>query len=153
MIKEGLKFKFHFNYVYLLSSNFNMIFRRINDLNGFEYAPLPQLSNLTQLNNLILRNCNISGTLPENLKTMKSLKILDLSFNNLSGTIPRTYADMNSVKYIFLTGNLLTGSVPAWEKNVSVDLSYNNFSISQGSQICQDENVNLFSTSWARNGT
>ncbi|KAI5411547.1 hypothetical protein KIW84_056561 [Lathyrus oleraceus] len=124
---------------------------RISDLNGSEYAPLPQLNNLTLLSNLILRNCNINGTLPENLKTMKSLKILDLSFNNLSGTIPRTYADMKSVKYIFLTGNLLTGSVPAWKKNVSVDLSYNNLSISQGSRICQDENVNLFSTSWARN--
>ncbi|XP_058779510.1 probable leucine-rich repeat receptor-like serine/threonine-protein kinase At3g14840 isoform X1 [Vicia villosa] len=131
----------------------NLTDLRISDLNGSEYAPLPQLSNLTLLNNLILRNCNITGTLPENLKTMKSLKILDLSFNNLSGTIPRTYADMNSVKYIFLTGNLLTGPVPAWKKNVSVDLSYNNFNISQGNQICRDENVNLFSTSWARNGT
>ncbi|KAI5411548.1 hypothetical protein KIW84_056561 [Lathyrus oleraceus] len=96
---------------------------RISDLNGSEYAPLPQLNNLTLLSNLILRNCNINGTLPENLKTMKSLKILDLSFNNLSGTIPRTYADMKSVKYIFLTGNLLTGSVPAWKKNVSVTFS------------------------------
>ncbi|KAK2368185.1 putative leucine-rich repeat receptor serine/threonine-protein kinase [Trifolium repens] len=31
------------------------------------------------------------------------------------------------------------------------DLSYNNFSIIQGSQVCDDEKVNLFSTSWAHN--
>ncbi|KAI5448248.1 hypothetical protein KIW84_015609, partial [Lathyrus oleraceus] len=30
-------------------------------------------------------------------------------------------------------------------------LSYNNFNISQGNPICQNENVNLFSPSWARN--
>ncbi|PNY15374.1 putative LRR receptor-like protein kinase [Trifolium pratense] len=39
------------------------------------------------------------------------------------------------------------------EREIAADLSYNNFSISQGSQsqICDDEKVNLFSTTWARN--
>nr|XP_004488995.1 probable leucine-rich repeat receptor-like serine/threonine-protein kinase At3g14840 isoform X1 [Cicer arietinum]XP_027191464.1 probable leucine-rich repeat receptor-like serine/threonine-protein kinase At3g14840 isoform X2 [Cicer arietinum] len=124
---------------------------RISDLNGFEYAPLPQLKNMPLLKNLILRNCNINGKLHDYLATMTTLKHLDLSFNKLSGTISSTYADMNGVKYIFLTGNLLSGPVPAWRKNVDVDLSYNNFNISQGSQICQNEKVNLFSTLWARN--
>ncbi|AES66504.2 putative non-specific serine/threonine protein kinase [Medicago truncatula] len=131
----------------------NLTDLRISDLNGSEYSHLPQLNNMKSLNRLILRNCNINGTLPENLRTITTLKHLDLGFNNLSGTIPRTYADMNGLKYIFLTGNLLTGPVPSWRKNVSVDLSYNNFSISQGSQICKDENVNLFSPSWGRNDT
>ncbi|CAJ2659544.1 unnamed protein product [Trifolium pratense] len=130
----------------------NLTDLRISDLDGSEYAPLPQLNNMTLLQTLILRNCNISGTLHDYLGTMKFLKILDLSFNKLSGTVPSTYAYMNSSKYIFLTGNLLTGPVPPWRTNVAVDLSYNNFSISQGSsQICQEENVNLFSTSWAHN--
>ncbi|KAL5081435.1 hypothetical protein RYX36_009856 [Vicia faba] len=70
---------------------------RISDLNGFEYAPLPELNKMT------------------------SLKTLDLSFNKLSGTIPSTYAAMNSSNYIFLTGNLLTGLVPpTWRKNTYV---------------------------------
>ncbi|XP_045801017.1 probable leucine-rich repeat receptor-like serine/threonine-protein kinase At3g14840 isoform X3 [Trifolium pratense] len=125
---------------------------RISDLNGSEYAPLPQLQNMTLLNRLILRNCNINGKLPEYIVKMTTLKHIDLSFNKLSGIIPRTYADMSNANYIFLTGNLLTGPVPpVWGKNSDVDLSYNNFSISQESQICQDEKVNLFSTSWARN--
>ncbi|KAK2368178.1 putative leucine-rich repeat receptor serine/threonine-protein kinase [Trifolium repens] len=130
----------------------NLIDLRISDLDGSEDAPLPQLNNMTLLQTLILRNCNISGTLHDYLGTMKFLKILDLSFNKLSGTVPSTYADMNSSQYIFLTGNLLTGHMPAWKTDVNIDLSYNNFSISQGSsQICQEENVNLFSPSWARN--
>ncbi|KAK2422653.1 putative leucine-rich repeat receptor serine/threonine-protein kinase [Trifolium repens] len=130
----------------------NLVELRISDLNGSEYAPLPQLQNMTLLNRLILRNCNINGKLPEYIVKMTTLKHIDLSFNRLSGMIPRTYADMSNANYIFLTGNLLTGPVsPVWGKNSDVDLSYNNFSISQGSQICQDEKVNLFSTSWARN--
>ncbi|AES66492.2 LRR receptor-like kinase [Medicago truncatula] len=129
----------------------NLTDLRISDLSGSEYAPLPQLNNLTLLNTLILRNCNINGKLLDYLGNMGLLKHLDLSFNNISGTIPSTYAAMNSLEYIFLTGNLLTGPVPpALGHNADVDLSYNNFSISEN-QKCQDEKVNLFSTSSARN--
>ncbi|XP_045800997.1 probable leucine-rich repeat receptor-like serine/threonine-protein kinase At3g14840 isoform X6 [Trifolium pratense] len=128
---------------------------RISDLNGSEYAPLPQLNNMALLKTLVLRNCNINGTLPKNFGNMTALKTLDLSFNKLSGTIPMTFADMSNadinLTYIFLTGNLLTGQVPTWGKKVWVDLSYNNFNISQGSQMCEDEKVNLFSPSWAHN--
>ncbi|AES66495.2 putative protein kinase RLK-Pelle-DLSV family [Medicago truncatula] len=130
----------------------NLVDLRISDLNGSEYAPLPQLNNMTLLKTLILRNCHINGTLPIYLGNMKTLQHLDLSFNKLSGTIPSTFTTKNKMKYIFLTGNLLTGQVPYWRKIVYVDLSYNNFNIStQRSHICQDEKVNLFSTSWTRN--
>ncbi|CAI8593303.1 unnamed protein product [Vicia faba] len=128
----------------------NLIDLRISDLNGSEYAPLPQLNNLTLLEKLILRNCNINGALPD-LGTMKTLKYLDFSFNKFSGTIPSAYADIYGVKFIFLTGNLLTGLVPSWKKNIDVDLSYNSFSINQESQICQSDKLNLFSNSWANN--
>ncbi|GAU31599.1 hypothetical protein TSUD_54230 [Trifolium subterraneum] len=129
----------------------NLTDLRISDLDGSEDAPLPQLDKLTSLRTLILRNCNISGKLHDYLGTMTSLKTLDLSFNKLSGTIPSTYAAMKSSNYIFLTGNLLTGPMLPWRTYVAVDLSYNNFSISQGSQLCNDEQVNLFSTTWGRN--
>jgi hypothetical protein len=54
----------------------NLIDLRISDLDGSEDAPLPQLNNMTLLQTLILRNCNISGTLHDYLGTMKFLKIL-----------------------------------------------------------------------------
>ncbi|CAL5190212.1 unnamed protein product [Lathyrus oleraceus] len=124
---------------------------RISDLNGFEHSTFPQLSNMT-LKTLILRNCNINGTLPPYLGTMTSLKNLDLSFNKLSGPIPNDYDPLRKVDYIYLTGNLLTGPVPSWtQKADNIDISYNNFSQSQGSQTCQDGNVNLFSSSSTHN--
>ncbi|CAI8593299.1 unnamed protein product [Vicia faba] len=128
----------------------NLIDLRISDLNGSEYAPLPQLNNMTSLSKLILRNCNINGALPD-LGTMKTLKYLDFSFNKFSGTIPNAYADINSVEFICLTGNLLTGLMPSWKKDIFVDLSYNNFSINQEIQICPSDKLNLFSNSWANN--
>ncbi|XP_058745447.1 probable leucine-rich repeat receptor-like serine/threonine-protein kinase At3g14840 isoform X3 [Vicia villosa] len=98
----------------------NLTDLRISDLNGSEYAPLPQLKNMTSLSKLLLRNCNINGTLPD-LGTKASLKYLDFSFNKLSGTIPSTYADINDImNFIFLTGNLLTGPIPSWKTNVYV---------------------------------
>jgi Leucine-rich repeat (LRR) protein len=127
------------------------MFRRISDLNGFEYAPLPQFNKMPLLKNLILRNCKINGTLHDYLGTIATLKHLDLSFNNISGTIPSTYAETNGVKFIFLTGNHLTGSLPDWRRNIDVDISYNNLSMSQGSQICQSDKVNLFSPTLAHN--
>lgn len=124
---------------------------RISDLSGSEFSPFPQLKDL-KLKTLILRNCNINGTLPEYLGTMTTLKNLDLSFNKLSGPIPSNYDPLRKVDYIYLTGNLLTGPVPAWtQKADNLDISYNNFTISQGSQPCQDGNVNYFSSSLTRN--
>ncbi|WJX72476.1 hypothetical protein P8452_56358 [Trifolium repens] len=129
----------------------NLTDLRISDLNGFEYAPLPLFNNTPLLKNLILRNCKINGKLHDYFGTITTLKRLDLSFNNISGTIPSTSAVMNDVKFIFLTGNLLTGSLPTWKKDIDVDVSYNNLSISQGSQICQSGRLNLFSPTLAYN--
>ncbi|RDX95937.1 putative LRR receptor-like serine/threonine-protein kinase, partial [Mucuna pruriens] len=64
---------------------------RISDLNGFDYFPFPQLNNLKNLEILILRSCNINGTIPEYLGTISSLQTLDLSFNKLSGLIPSSF--------------------------------------------------------------
>ncbi|WJX58965.1 hypothetical protein P8452_44363 [Trifolium repens] len=123
---------------------------RISDLIGSEQSPFPQLSDMN-FKTLILRSCNINGTLPDYLGAMTSLKNLDLSFNKLSGPIPNDYESLKKVDYIYLTGNLLTGQVPSWaQKADNLDISYNNFTLSQGSQ-CQDANANLFSTSSTRN--
>ncbi|XP_015933316.1 probable leucine-rich repeat receptor-like serine/threonine-protein kinase At3g14840 [Arachis duranensis] len=134
---------------------------RISDLNGDENSSFPQLKNMS-MKNLILRSCNINGTLPIYLGNMTSLQTLDLSFNKLTGPIPSQYESLITrlVAYMYLTGNFLTGDVPKeWINNANkkhyLDLSYNNFSISgsQDKQGCQDENTNLFASSLTRNDT
>ncbi|KAI4333048.1 hypothetical protein L6164_017902 [Bauhinia variegata] len=91
----------------------NLTKLRISDLNGPD-STFPQLINVTMLDVLILRSCNINGTLLEYLGTMMNITVLDLSFNKLRGSIPSSYIGLRKANYIYLTGNFLSGSVPDW---------------------------------------
>ncbi|KAI3833933.1 hypothetical protein MKW92_007903 [Papaver armeniacum] len=126
---------------------------KISDLNGKE-GSFPTVKNMKRLDILVLRSCNINGTLPDYLGSMKSIKHLDLSFNNLSGEIPSTFTGLFNVQYMYLTGNLLTGPLPSWmliERVNKIDLSYNNFTL-ENSDGCQlNTNINVFGSSSMRN--
>ncbi|RZC54376.1 hypothetical protein C5167_013231, partial [Papaver somniferum] len=129
---------------------------KISDLKGTE-GSFPPLNNLKSLKYLILRSCNINGTLPDYLGNMTSLKGLDLSFNNLSGKFPNTFARLAEVNdFMYLTGNFLNGPLPNWMRNgkvQNIDLSYNNFTL-ENSQGCQYRTtINLFGTSSMRNNS
>ncbi|KAK4255942.1 hypothetical protein QN277_008867 [Acacia crassicarpa] len=117
---------------------------RISDLNG-PNSSFPALNHLTELKTLILRSCNINGTIPPYLWTMGNLKTLDLSFNKLlQGKIPDDAAPLSQEDHMYLTGNLLNGSVPELNKVEYMDLSYNNFTSQNTWEKCGQSNVNLF---------
>ncbi|XP_028080360.1 probable LRR receptor-like serine/threonine-protein kinase At1g07650 isoform X3 [Camellia sinensis] len=101
---------------------------RITDLNGGA-SEFPKLENTTALEKLMLRNCNISGTIPVYLANF-SLRYMDLSFNRLEGNIPNFEGALH-LQNMYLTRNLLNGSIPAWitsrDSRYVIDLSYNNF--------------------------
>ncbi|CAL5346230.1 unnamed protein product [Camellia sinensis] len=101
---------------------------RITDLNGGA-SEFPKLENMTALEKLMLRNCNISGTIPVYLANF-SLRYMDLSFNRLEGNIPNFEGALH-LQNMYLTRNLLNGSIPAWitsrDNRYVIDLSYNNF--------------------------
>ncbi|KAI8009137.1 putative leucine-rich repeat receptor-like serine/threonine-protein kinase [Camellia lanceoleosa] len=128
---------------------------RISDLNGSKVSNFPSVSNMTKLIRLMLKSCNINGSLPVYLGTLTKLKTLDLSFNKLSGEIPSNLHNLSTLNSIYLTGNLLNGFVPTWmldsKLKVSIDLSYNNLSSSVDSvdSFCQSRQskLNLFGSS------
>ncbi|XP_043700287.1 probable LRR receptor-like serine/threonine-protein kinase At1g53440 [Telopea speciosissima] len=112
-----------------LLQNLNAL--RVSDLDGSNMSfPFPDLRNLTNINELVLRNCSVTGPIPEYIgKLMPKLKTLDLSFNRLTGQIPDFESSAN-LQFLFLTNNLLTGEVPGWlftKDKIKIDLSYNNF--------------------------
>ncbi|KAJ6367907.1 hypothetical protein OIU78_000474 [Salix suchowensis] len=129
----------------------NLVELRISDLNGPTQG-FPMLITMTGMIRLILRNCNISGELPAYLWTMKSLEVLDVSFNKLVGKIPDTIS-ADRLRFVFLTGNLLSGDVPdsILRNGINVDLSYNNFAFQGPEQpVCQENlnlNLNMFRSS------
>ncbi|KAM6574518.1 hypothetical protein CsatA_022845 [Cannabis sativa] len=105
---------------------------------------------------LVLRNVNLTGTIPNTIVNMiTGLKMLDLSFNNLVGGL--NTAQSYTTEHIFLGGNKLNGSVPETfrfnSKNDNIDLSYNNFNWS--TSTCDNENsfkfVNTYRSSYLKN--
>ncbi|KAI4331787.1 hypothetical protein L6164_016742 [Bauhinia variegata] len=82
----------------IFSSLKNLTDLEISDLNGPD-STFPQLNEIENLERLILRSCNINGTLPAYLGNMTHLNIL------------------------YLTGNLLTGLLPGWTENMGTSNS------------------------------
>ncbi|XP_028763718.1 probable LRR receptor-like serine/threonine-protein kinase At1g53420 isoform X2 [Neltuma alba] len=130
-----------------LSLLVNLVDLRISNLNGPD-SNFPQLDNMTKLETIILRSCNIVGSLRLDFtESMSYLLVLDLSFNKLSGEMPSSFTRQSQVKFLYLSGNMLSGPVPDWSirSENNVDLSYNNFSISNlKPSLCTQQNVNLF---------
>ncbi|XP_035549614.1 probable leucine-rich repeat receptor-like serine/threonine-protein kinase At3g14840 isoform X3 [Juglans regia] len=140
---------------------------RISDLNGSDQVTNFPLKNIdvAQWKILMLRNCNLTGPLPNPILSPGakiSLSTLDLSFNSLTGEIPESFgSSLRDVQRIYLTGNLFTGPIPPWILNggKNIDLSYNKFTIpDQGSESsssnCKHGNgINLFASSSMDNET
>ncbi|XP_015572505.2 probable LRR receptor-like serine/threonine-protein kinase At1g56140 isoform X1 [Ricinus communis] len=100
---------------------------RIGDLNG-EDSSLEFLKDQRNLSVLILRNCLISGEIPERLGTFTKLKQLDLSFNKLTGQIPTSFQDLASLQFLYLESNTLSGELPAniiGPQLIALDVSFN----------------------------
>lgn len=108
----------------------NLFYIRISDLNG-DGTAFPQLSNLSKLETLILRSCNLIEKLPASLLEFERLQTLDVSFNRLSEEIPADLSELKNLDYLFLTGNSFTGAVPQWIRKTKEetyrDISFNNF--------------------------
>ncbi|XP_021669949.2 probable LRR receptor-like serine/threonine-protein kinase RFK1 [Hevea brasiliensis] len=121
----------------------NLVELRISDIRGPSQG-FPNLSNMTGIARLVLRNCNISGELHRYIWRMAKLEMLDVSFNKLVGTIPDTIT-AERLRFVFLTSNLLSGDVPdsILKDGSNIDLSYNNFTLQGPEQSACRENMNL----------
>ncbi|TXG69726.1 hypothetical protein EZV62_004661 [Acer yangbiense] len=89
----------------------------------------PEWANLSNVYQVILRDCSIMGEIPGYIGNWSGLRHLDLSFNNLTGGIPDSFQNL-SLSKMFLTGNKLHGKIPGWLNDVVYykgDLSYNDF--------------------------
>ncbi|KAJ6295453.1 hypothetical protein OIU78_023466 [Salix suchowensis] len=85
---------------------------RIGDLKG-EDSVLEFLLNQKSLTILVLRNCLLSGQIPDRLGNFSRLRELDLSFNKLTGQIPDSFQDLALLQYLYLGNNSLNGQLPA----------------------------------------
>ncbi|KAG5107032.1 hypothetical protein JHK82_044002 [Glycine max] len=95
---------------------------RISDLKG-PTMTFPNLKNLKLLLRLELRNCLITGPIPNYIGEIKSLKTIDLSSNMLTGSIPDSFQDLGNLNYLFLTNNSLSGPIPDWILSINQQMN------------------------------
>ncbi|CAH1429656.1 unnamed protein product [Lactuca virosa] len=119
---------------------------RISDLAGSSSSPFPNLEAMTNMEDLILRNCLLTGPMPKYIDGgYDDLKNIDLSFNQLNGSIPELFQFID-FDTLFLNNNSLSEDIPAWmfSRTDKIDLSYNNFA-NTTQQTCGSSRVNLVS--------
>ncbi|CAD5333641.1 unnamed protein product [Arabidopsis thaliana] len=73
---------------------------------------VPELGQITYLQELILRGNILMGTIPKEIGKLKKLKILDLGNNHLTGPIPAEIGKLSRIKTINLQSNGLIGKLP-----------------------------------------
>ncbi|MQM01361.1 hypothetical protein Taro_034116 [Colocasia esculenta] len=95
---------------------------RIGDVENGS-SSLDFVQNMASLSTLILRNCKISGTIRLDFGMLKSLRLLDLSFNNLTGQLPASLFNLTTLTHLFLGNNSLTGSLPELKSSLLVNIS------------------------------
>ncbi|KAK9725719.1 hypothetical protein RND81_05G164300 [Saponaria officinalis] len=84
-----------------------------NDLPGLT-GPIPSsLSNLVNLQELMLSRTNLTGSIPSFLGRLKNLTNLGLSENHLSGPIPPSLSLLTNLQQLMLFKNQLSGQIPA----------------------------------------
>ncbi|CUI14689.1 GP46-like surface antigen, putative [Bodo saltans] len=73
---------------------------------------------------------NLSGTLPDAIGNLTSMKSLTLPFNRISGTLPKAWSSLVNLQYLRLDNNLLTGTLPEeyalWQESILTFSARNN---------------------------
>ncbi|GJN21587.1 hypothetical protein PR202_gb09074 [Eleusine coracana subsp. coracana] len=100
-----------------------------NSLQGTIPDEIWQLPNLQRF---IVSGNNLSGRLPGTLLNRSSLQIIDLTMNMLGGALPSNFGDMlPNLQVLYLHQNKFEGNIPASLGNISwlkaLDLSFNDF--------------------------
>jgi hypothetical protein len=86
-------------------------------------------------------DCNLSGSLPDNIGDLKYLEALWLNGNELTGAIPESIGELTNLRQLYLSDNHFTGNIPESFCNLNVDFfGSNNWGVAYfniwGNEIC-----------------
>jgi Leucine-rich repeat (LRR) protein len=85
--------------------------------------PGAALSNLTELTQLWLDHNSLEGPIPD-LSDLKNLQSIRLQDNNITGEIPVWLASLQSLQELLLSNNNLSGTIPSAllnDKNLNLE--------------------------------
>ena len=108
------------------STEWNILMDLFQDSNGKQWSiktnwgsdrPLSDWYGVTlnskgYVKKIIMHNNNIDGCIPDSIRGLRYLQVLDLRFNCINGCIPEGICELASLTHIHLHGNRLQGEVP-----------------------------------------
>ncbi|KAK9725067.1 hypothetical protein RND81_05G120000 [Saponaria officinalis] len=71
------------------------------------------ISNLINLNLLVMYYNEFTGTIPNEFGNLQKLRIIDLSSNKLTGRIPNSLGSLSRLSQLYLDDNKMHGSIPS----------------------------------------
>ncbi|CAH8332409.1 unnamed protein product [Eruca vesicaria subsp. sativa] len=94
-------------------------------------SSLEFVKDMKSLTILVLRNNNLTGTIPSSFGEYLSLQQVDLSFNKLHGPIPDSLFNLSQLTHLDVSYNDLAGTLPSWVSlpNLKLNLVANNFDL------------------------
>ncbi|KAL8051574.1 hypothetical protein ABFX02_06G156000 [Erythranthe guttata] len=119
-------------------------------LKGLE---LPVVRILTTFTTIDLSDNRFSGTIPQNIGSLNSLRYLNLSRNNITGNIPASLGNMSILESLDLSSNRLVGQIPLQLTKLTflskLNLSFNNLDgqIPQSGQFATFDNSSYMENS------
>ncbi|WRX10341.1 Protein kinase domain - like 10, partial [Theobroma cacao] len=76
-------------------------------------SPIPaSIGNLINLSVLYLNNNKLSDLIPQEIGLLRSLSVLELSYNSFTGPIPASIGNLINLFFLYLNNNKLSGSIP-----------------------------------------
>ncbi len=108
------------------STEWNILMDLFQDSNGKQWSiktnwgsdrPLSDWHGVTlnakgYVKKIIIHNNNIDGCIPDSIRGLQYLQVLDLRFNCINGCIPEGICELTSLTHIHLHGNRLQGEIP-----------------------------------------
>ncbi|KAJ7954393.1 Receptor protein kinase [Quillaja saponaria] len=79
------------------------------------------LQYMTSLTEIVFNLNNFTGPIPD-VTNLTHLEVLNLRDNKLTGVVPPSLLNLNSLRTVNLTNNLLQGSTPKFPNGVAVDM-------------------------------
>ena len=107
----------------------------------------PELGNLSDLIDLVLRHNQLSGIIPPELSNLTNLQIIWIQDNQLSGPVPPVLGNLLNLKKLELSDNQFDGSIPPALGNLS-NLEVLYLQNNQLSGLIPPELGNLSSLHW-----
>ena len=120
--------------------------KELGELSKLNFSSFPNLVYL------VLYNCGLNGSIPQQIGTLTHLTRLDLGFNSLTGELPLSLANLSQLEYLSLSHNRLHGSIPPeignLKKLFTLDMSDNLISGQIPFQLGNLKEVEYFNLSY-----